>query len=395
MSVKIKISKSSVDAITPPQDSQPFDIFWDTDLPGFGVRVTKAGVKSYILQYRIHGRQRRFTIGRHGVVTAEKARKLAISLLGKITEGIDPQGIKQQLQGIPTLHRFSDEYLDHVKKTKRTWKKDQALLTLRILPKLGQCRLDTITTRQIENIHNEVRQDRAPATANRHLALMKHMFSLAVKWGYVSDNPARPLKMFKENNQRTAWLDAEQIAALLKACKIDANIYAGALFPFLLFTGARLGEALAAHWDNIDLKRKMWLIPEAKSGKGRYVPLSAPALEVLQRLPRWANAKYVFCGLEPDKPLVNVAKPWKRIKGAAALPEDFRIHDLRHTFASWGVSNGIDLYHIQALLGHGSSHMTQRYSHLAEGGIKASINRISARITDAVQPKNIESVADE
>src|SRR3569832_1434286 len=153
MSVKIKISKSTVDAVTATQDSQPFDIFWDTELPCFGVRVTKAGVKSYILQYRIHGRQRRFTIGRHGVVTAEKARKSAISLLGKITEGVDPQGLKQQLQGIPTLQRFSDEYLEHVKKTKRTWKKDQALLALRILPKLGQCRLDTITTRQIENIH--------------------------------------------------------------------------------------------------------------------------------------------------------------------------------------------------------------------------------------------------
>jgi len=397
MSQKTKLTKRIVDAAKPPKDSQAFEITWDTEISGFGLRTTKAGIKSYILQYRIHGRQRRFTIGRHGVLTAEQARQKAIKLRGDIAEGNDPQGTKKQLQGIPTFEAFSAEYIDRAKKTKKTWQKDQGLLDLRILPKLGQYRLDTITTRQIESLHNDVKHERSPATANRHLAQIKRMFSLAIQWGYIEINPAQTIKNFKENNERTAWLDADQISALLSACKAYESPYVGALFPFLLFTGARIGEALAARWENVDLERSMWLILEAKSGKGRYVPLSTPAVDALRALPRQSDSPYVFCGHLSGKPLVNAAKPWKRIKAAANLPEAFRIHDLRHTFASWGVSNGIDLYHIQSLLGHSSFQMTQRYSHLAEEGIKASVDHISDRINSALQQNknNKELVSDE
>lgn len=391
MTRKIRLSKRTVDGAKPPQSSQSFEILWDASIPGFGLRTTKAGVKSYILQYRIHGRQRRYTIGRHGVHTPEEAREMAIVLLSEIAKGKDPQEMKLLLAGIPLLEVFSLEYLEHAKKTKKTWEKDQSQLKGRILPELGKYRLDAVTTRQIEDFHNQIKQERTPATANRYLALLKHMFSLAVKWRYISDNPARPIKMFKENNQRTAWLDADQINALLAACEAEENIYAGALFPFLLFTGSRLGEALAARWDNVDIKRKMWRIPEAKSGRGRNVPLSLSAVEVLENIPQQPSSLFVFCGQEVDKPLVNVAKPWKRVKTTSGLPEDFRVHDLRHTFASWGVSNGIDLYHIQTILGHRTSQMTQRYAHLAEGGIKASVDHISSRITHAVQQKKTEA----
>ncbi len=147
---------------------------------------------------------------------------------------------------------------------------------------------------------------------------------------------------------------------------------------------------LESKWDDIDLKRAMWFIPTAKSGKGRYVPLASQAVELLQKLAKRDDSPYVFCGHINGKPLANVAKPWKIIKEAANLPKDFRIHDLRYTFASWGVSNGIDLYHIHALLGHASSHITQRYSHLAETGIKASVTHISNRIDQAIQDSNNE-----
>ena len=127
----------------------------------------------------------------------------------------------------------------------------------------------------------------------------------------------------------------------------------------------------------------MWHIPEAKGGKGRFVPLAPPAVELLQGLSRQEGNPYVFCGHVEGQALVNIAKPWKVIRAAAKLPEDFRIHDLRHTFASWGVSNGIDLYSIQTLLGHASSQMTQRYSHLAEEGIMASVKHISSKMAQA------------
>lgn len=383
MSKKLKLTKRAVDGLIPPSNGSDFEIYWDTELPCFGVRVTKAGAKSYILQYRTGGRQRRMTIGRHGVYTAEQARSEAVSLLGDISKGNDPQADKHKERSTPTFGTFSHEYLQHAKSAKKTWQKDEAQLKLRILPKLGMYRLDAIETRQIEELHLEIRQELSPATANRYLALIRRMFNLAVRWGYISQSPAQSIKSFKENNQKTDWLSAEQVAALLKACADYENPYVGALFPFLLFTGARVGEALAAQWKNVDLERAMWLIPEAKSGNGRYVPLSPQAVEQLRAIPRQLDSQFVFCGHKHGRPLVNVSKPWGRIKKGANLPEHFRVHDLRHTFASWGASKGIDLYHLQSLLGHSSSAMTQRYSHLAESGIKASVNHIGDHITTA------------
>ncbi|MES9934745.1 MAG: tyrosine-type recombinase/integrase [Candidatus Sedimenticola sp. PURPLELP] len=383
MSEKVKLTKRAIDAISPPDTPNTFTQVWDKEIPGFGLRVTHSGVKSYILNYRAKGRQRKYTIGRHGDFTADQARQEALRLRSIVASGGDPQAEKHRETQIPTLSRFADEYLSHAKKTKKTWKSDESKLNTRILPKWGKMRLDTITTRQIESLHNDIKAKKTPSTANRHLALIKRLFSLAVRWGYIETNPAQFIKLFKENNERTAWLDATQINALLAACQQYPDQYVSAFYPFLLYTGARSGEALNAKWDMIDLERSMWLIPEAKSGKGRYVPLAPQALALLQGLKRQEKNPYVFCGQKEGQALVSVAKPWKQIRAAAGLPEDFRIHDLRHTFASWGVSNGIDLYHIQELLGHASSAMTQRYSHLAEEGIKASVKHISDRMAQA------------
>ncbi|MES9942732.1 MAG: tyrosine-type recombinase/integrase [Candidatus Thiodiazotropha sp. 6PLUC7] len=380
MPEKVKLTKRVVDAAKPPKKPNTFQQIWDVEIPGYGLRITYAGVKSYILNYRFKGRQRKYTIGRHGDYTAETARNKALDLRAVITKGGDPQAEKHQANATPSLSQFTDEYLAHIKKTNKTWNKDVSKLNKRIIPKWGKMRLDTLTTRQIESFHSSLKTERTPATANRYLALIKRMLNLAIEWGYIDKNPAQHIKLFKENNERTDWLNNNQIKALLTACSDYNDPYIAALFPFLLFTGARLGEALNAQWSNIDTDRSMWHIPEAKSGKGRYVPLAPQAIEFLMTLDQQEDNPFVFCGRVEGQALVNVAKPWKRIKEAASLPDHFRIHDLRHTFASWGVSNGIDLYHIQALLGHSSSQMTQRYSHLAEDGIKASVKHISEKM---------------
>ncbi|MEW8145805.1 MAG: tyrosine-type recombinase/integrase [Candidatus Thiodiazotropha endolucinida] len=380
MTEKVKLTKRVVDAAKPPAEPNTFHQIWDIEIPGYGLRITHSGVKSYILNYRFKGRQRKYTIGRHGDYTAETARAKALELRGMITKGGDPQAEKKKAKTIPLLSLFADEYLAHIKKTNKTWNKDESKLNKRILPKWGKMRLDTLTTREIESFHSSLKTERAPATANRYLALIKRMLNLAVEWGYIDKNPAQHIKLFKENNERTDWLNNEQIKSFLTACSEYSDPYIAALFSFLLYTGARLGEALNAQWSSIDIDRGMWHIPEAKSGKGRYVPLAPQAIHLLEALEQQEGNPFVFCGRVKGQALVNVAKPWKRIKAAANLPDHFRIHDLRHTFASWGVSHGIDLYHIQALLGHSSSQMTQRYSHLAEDGIKASVKQISEKM---------------
>jgi len=390
MSEKIKLTKRAVDALKPPEKPGTFVQVWDTEIPGFGIRVTASGVKSYILNYRIHQRQRKYTIGRHGDFTPDQARQEALRLRSMVASGTDPQEDKRKTRAIPLFKDFADDYLDYVKQKNKSWRNDEGSLNNRLVPKWGKYQLDAITTRQIENMLQSIKEETSPATANRHFSLIQRMFNVAIQWGYVTANPVSHLKKFKENNERVAWLNSDQISNLIEACEDYSNPYTGALFPFLLYTGARLGEALNAQWKNIDIDRALWFIPEAKSGKGRHVYLMPQALDLLANLTPKEGNPYVFCGHVSGKPLNNISKPWKQIKKAAELPEDFRVHDLRHTFASWAASNGIDLYHIQTLLGHSSSVMTQRYAHLAEDGIKASIQRVGEKMSDATILKQDE-----
>ncbi len=317
---KIKLTKRAVDSISPPDTPNAFKQVWDKEIPGFGLRITHSGIKSYILNYRAKGRQRKYTIGRHGDLTADQARQEALRLRSIIASGGDPQAEKHRESQIPTFTQYATEYIEHIKATKKTWKQDEAKLNNRILPKWGKMRLDTLTTRQVETLHNEVKAERTPATANRYLALIKRFLNLAIRWQYIETNPAQYVKLFKENNERTAWLDGDQISALLQACKAHPDPYVSAIYPFLLYTGARSGEALNAKWSNIDLERAMWHIPEAKSGKGRHVPLAPPAVGLLQGLSRQEDNPYVFCGHVKGQALVNVAKPGK----ASERPQNYQ-----------------------------------------------------------------------
>ena len=200
---------------------------------------------------------------------------------------------------------------------------------------------------------------------NRYTAFVRRVFNLALEWEVVGGrNPVRRAVMAPEHH-RERFLTEAELRALFQALDREPNQVAAGAIALLAATGARRGEAMTARWEHIDVERRLWVVPISKSGRRRHIPLSDAALRILARQPRPDGCPWVFPGQTGKKPIGCLRRTWKSVKAAAGLPDDLRLHDLRHTFASTLVSKGRTLYEVSQLLGHSQISMTMRYAHLA------------------------------
>ncbi|MDO7833671.1 site-specific integrase [Sphingobium sp. HBC34] len=158
----------------------------------------------------------------------------------------------------------------------------------------------------------------------------------------------------------------------MTACEASANKQLRHIIPLLLLTGARVSELLHAQWEHVDIVRRVWLIPMSKTGKARHVPLSQPAIDVLKAVPRFDHCPYVLPNPETKLPYVTVKHSWQTARKEAVLP-DLRIHDLRHSAASFMINAGIDLFAVGRVLGHADHKSTMRYSHLANDTLLVAV----------------------
>jgi integrase len=359
-------------------------VAWDGDLSGFGLRVTPKGDRTYVLKYRTdEGRQRWFTIGRHGSPwTPELARREAHRLLGEIALGNDPAASKLENRVSMTVATLAERYLvDHAEDRKKpsSIRMDRINLCKHILPALGRRSLGHVDRADIARFHSAMRK--TPGAANRCLALLSKMMNLAEAWGLRPDgsNPCRHVEKYREHS-RKRYLSANDLVNLARACSAfesKGHNHFVALVRLLIFTGARLAEIQKARWDDIDFQSGSLRLLDSKTG-AKTIILPGPALEILSTLPRVTGNPHVIPGRDRSY-LFNVWKPWHQLRSLAGLP-DVRLHDLRHSFASVGAASGISLNIIGGLLGHSQAQTTMRYAHLANDPLKAAANQIAGSI---------------
>jgi integrase len=388
--VKINITEKTVKALRPPTSGNR--IYYDREVRGFGVRTTANGVVSFVLNYSLGGRERRYTIASYPEKSATWARDEALRLRGKIRDGVDPLEQRQQSYAEPTVTDLARDYLErHARPHKRpgSIRNDEMLLANNVLPELGHLRVSRVGRRDIEKLHSGLKA--TPYHANRALSLLSKMFSLAQEWQWRADTPTKGIPRFHED-RRENWLSVEQLESLTRALADYADQTAADAIRLLILTGAREGEVLSATWEQFDLKRGRWTKPShhTKQKKIEHVPLSRAALDVLTRLAKTRTGPYLFPG-RFQSARVTLRRPWIQVLKAAGLTTEYRvqgkrrklirfrptvrIHDLRHTYASHLVSSGQSLHIVGKLLGHTQAATTQRYAHVADEALRQATNQ--------------------
>lgn len=380
-----KLTKQVVEKIEPKNGREI--ILWDSELPGFGVRVKPTGRRSYLIQYRSKGRSRRMTLGPHGVLTPTKARHLAIERLTDVLRGLDPAELKCAAITTPRMSELFERYLEQharPKKKPSSVAGDERMWKLHVKRRLGAIPATEVNRKHIQDLHYALREK--PIIANRVLAMLSKMFNLAERWGVRSDgsNPVRHVERYRENRVERFLSEAEmaELGKALRSAELEEKELASsvAAIRFLIFTGCRRGEALELRWDDVDLENGVARLRDSKTGP-KTIVLNAPCRALLEDLPRVSD--WVFPGRDEGGHLVGLTRPWYRIRKAAKL-EDVRLHDLRHSFASVGVGSGSSLPIIGALLGHTQPVTTARYAHLANDPLKQASDAIGARIAAAM-----------
>lgn len=363
------LTKREVDAATYDGDGNTRDVRWDDRVTGFGLRVYPSGRKSYVIQYRTpSGRTRLMTLGAHGVLTVEQARKRARVELAKVAEGRDPlEERRREERAVKTFRQLADRWLeDYSKAHRKSWPEDERRLKKHILPRLGRIGVEDVTAADVRALHAKIGK-RAPVEANRVVNLVRTIYNKGVKWGLVPEghaNPASSVERYQERS-RERWLTAAELKQLSKALAAEEDIYAVAAIRLLLLTGSRKTELLRARWDRLDLEGRRLLLEDTKTGEPKVTPLSAPALEVIQSLPRMLHSPWIFPSpRDPKEPRADIRNAWRRVRDAAKIP-DATIHDLRRTTGSWLVQRGVPLKVVGAALGHRDTRATEVYARIA------------------------------
>lgn len=368
-------------------------ITYDSDVSGFGVRVTKGGAKAYVLNYRIAGRERRYTIGSATEWKATAARKFAADMKARIRIGHDPLAELEEARNARTVADLCDRFeRDHLPRLRPATQKQyrQSLHGSATRKGIRQYfkhhKVEDLTHSDVEGYHRLLSRS-APTMANRTLAVLSRMLGLAIRWGWRTDNPARGTERNQEQ-KRTRYLSQAEIKALTDALVRLADQQAANVFRLMLLTGCRKGEALSARWSQIDLVAGVWVKPGSttKQKTEHRVPLSAAAVALLDRIDRQSD--FVFLGQIEGQHRQEVKAQWENLCAAAGLVDaagekTVRMHDLRHTYASVLASAGLSLPIIGALLGHSQPATTARYAHLMDDPLRQATERAAALVSGA------------
>jgi integrase len=239
--------------------------------------------------------------------------------------------------------------------------------------------MDEVSKKDIIHFIGQHAKTHKPGSVNRVIILLRYIFNLSIQWETigVTKNPTAGIPLLEENNKNERYLSAQEANVLISALQSSENTMLQYIIPMLILTGARKNEVLKAKWVDFNFEQRVWRIPVTKSGKARHVPISDGVIHLLQSLPHTCD--YVFANPKTHKPFVSIFCSWNTARKSVGL-EDVRIHDLRHSFASFLVNNGRSLYEVQRILGHTQIKTTQRYAHLSNDSLLAAANEISKAV---------------
>jgi integrase len=386
---------------------------WDEALAGFGVAAFPTGRKVYVAQYRQHGRSRRVAIGEHGRLTPDEARSRAKAILGAAETGADPIEERRAAREVRTFAAVAEDFLRlHVsaKRKGRTKDEYEALLRGHVLPAVGSKRILDVRRVDVARLHGKLAD--TPYQANRALALVSAVWNWAARRDEVSlaDNPAKGIERYPERG-RERYLTTEELARLGAALdegetiglpyevdetkpkskhapkadkrRVKLDPFAVAAIRLLILTGARFREILDAKWSQVDLERGVIFLADSKTGR-KPIYLSAAAQAVLAALPRIEGNPHIIAGAKDGASRADLKKPWAAVCRAAGL-EGVRLHDLRHSFASFGAGASLGLPIIGKLLGHSQAATTHRYAHLDADPLRRAVDTIGATIAAAME----------
>jgi integrase len=417
-----KLSKRTVDAIRPDRDGyerpdrKGREVFvWDTGdgaLKGFGVRMMPSGAGSYFVQYRTkEGPTRRLMIGKVGVLTPDEARKLAGDNLKEVAKGGDPSTERHRarrealtIAELANLY-FAEGPAAKPNKKASSWATDRSNIERHVKPLLGRKLAASLTHDDVVKFQRDVAAgkskadiktrtrgraivDGGPGTAARSLAVLGAMLEWAARPDrkLIPANPAKGVKLLKGGKRERFLSEAElgRLADVLASMEAEHRLSptAAAAIRLLLLSGCRKSEILSLRWEWVDVERGVLRLPDSKTG-AKVVPLAAAAVSLLAELPR--PGEYVLPAAKGSGHYSGLQKDWERVRGRAGLV-GVRVHDLRHSFASFAVADGNSLYLIGKVLGHKQARTTEIYAHLADDPIRAVADRTAARIAAAMSP---------
>ena len=378
------ISRRTVERLKAEKDT----VFWDSELLGFGVRVYPTGRKVYVVQTRAGGKDgKRVTVGRHGVMTAEEARRRAALIVARIKAGEEPvpEPMAVMLAKGPTVADLAAVYLDQVVAVRlkpASAKAYRGVIEKHVLPALGRKAALSLDHAAVTALHHGLAE--TPAMANRAVEMLFRIYRAAEERELIPEgsNPCRQIAMNRQRRHERFLTDEEfrRLGRVLDEAEQSEGGMARAAMAIrlLLLTGCRKNEILNLHWDAVDLEAGEMRLADTKTGP-RTVQLSPAAAAVLARVPRVEGNRHVIPGTRPGSRMSNLQRHWVRIRKSAGL-EDMRLHDCRHSFASRALALGESLPMIGRLLGHSQVQTTARYAHLARDSVHEAARRVSSRI---------------
>lgn len=419
-----KLTKKAVEALpTPPRGAFAQTELWDTELNGFHVRVAPTGRRVYRFKYRAGGRQVIATLGEHGVITAEQARERARALAGAAAEGRNPVAERkaaaaaalEEARRAVTVAELVERWLAEGQdaapnKRQSSWDTDARKLRRHIVPLLGGVQVRALTRDDIAKAQRAIAagktsidektgwRGRAIVTGGAGVARSAIMslsacLSWAVDQEIIAANPVSRVKKLPKRTMERFLSEAEAARLLDTLAAMEAD---GSLLPVhgdcirvLLLTGARRGEIAGLRWDEVNLERGVLTLAADRHKAGgsaglKHIVINAPAAQIIAQRPRLGAAVFAAPS-DPNRGCdASLAKAWERVRTRGDLP-GVRLHDLRHSYASFGAAGGASLLLIGKALGHSQAATTQRYAHLGNDPVRDLAERIGERIMAATQ----------